>query len=125
MDKYARLYAYFLLFVTAVPALLRLLINRRVALLTSERMAKPSSRKRYRFIGILSIVMSIMAAAVYLSIWRSHVWLALAAAVGLISGAEMVGNTRHPEPSSLQRQNIAFGVLYAGAAVATYVFLLR
>ena len=53
------------------------------------------------------------------------VWLALAAAVGLISGAEMVGNTRHPEPSSLQRQNIAFGVLYAGAAVATYVFLLR
>ena len=125
MDKFARFYAYFLFFVTAVPAVLRLLINRRVAMLTGERMSNPSSRKRYRFIGILSVVMSIVAAAVYVVIWKSHVWLALAAAVGLISGAEMVGNTRYPEPSSLQRQNIAFGFLYAGAALATYLLLLR
>ena len=58
-------------------------------------------------------------------VWRHQPWLGLAAAIGLLSGAEMVGNTSSPEPSSLKVQNILFGVLYAVAAVATWLVLLR
>ena len=125
MDKFARYYAYFLLFVTAVPALMRLMVPGRVAVLTSERMANPKTRARYRWIGIASVVLSTGAAVAYFIFWRHQVWLGLAAVVGLLSGAEMMGNTSDPAPASLTRQNILFGVLYAAAAVATYFLLLR
>jgi len=104
---------------------MRLLQNKRVALITSARLANPATRNRYRVIGIASIVVSIAAAIVYYMFWRQQAWLGLAAAIGVLSGAEMIGNTSSPEASSLERQNILLGILYAAAAVATYVALLR
>jgi len=65
-----------------------------------------------------------VAAVLYAILWRNQAWLLLAAAIGLLSGAEMVGNTRWFETSSLKSQNIVFGVLYAVAAVATWLVLL-
>ena len=97
----------------------------RVAVLTSERMAAPQRRSRYFKIGLVSAVISIVAAILYAILWRQQAWLVLAAAIGLLSGVEMVGNTRRFDTSSLKSQNIVFGLLYAAAAVATWLVLLR
>ena len=125
MARFEHYYAYFLLFVTVLPAVMRLAMPERVAALTSERMAAPRTRSRYFKIGLVSAVTSIVAAVLYAILWRNQAWLVLAAAIGLLSGAEMVGNTRWFETSSLKSQNIVFGVLYAVAAVATWLVLLR
>ena len=104
---------------------MRLAMPERVAILTSERMAAPRTRSRYFKIGLVSAVISIVAAILYAIFWRHQAWLVLAAAIGLLSGVEMVGNTRAFSPSSLKSQNLVFGVLYAVAAVATWLVLLR
>ncbi len=125
MARFEHYYAYFLLFVSVLPAIMRLAMPKRVAELTSERMAAPRSRARYFKIGLVSAGISILAAILYAVLWRREAWLALAAAIGLVSGVEMVGNTKSFETSSLKLQNILFGLLYAAAAVATWLVLLR
>ncbi|HEV2117528.1 MAG TPA: hypothetical protein VGR48_15960 [Terriglobales bacterium] len=125
MARFERYYAYFLLFVTVLPALMRLAMPQRVAVLTSERMAAPRRRSRYFKIGLASAVISVLVAILYAILWRQQAWLVLAAAIGLLSGMEMVGNTRRFDTSSLKSQNIVFGLLYAVAAVATWLVLLR
>ncbi len=104
---------------------MRLAMPQRVAVLTSERMAAPQRRSRYLKIGLVSAVISVVAAILYAILWRHQAWLVLAAAIGLLSGVEMVGNTKRFDASSLKSQNILFGVLYAVAAVATWLVLLR
>lgn len=125
MARFERYYAYFLLFVTVLPALMRLAMPRRVAVLTSERMATPRARSRYFKIGLVSAVVSIVAAILYAIRWRDQAWLVLAAAIGFLSGVEMVGNTKWFEASRLKIQNLVFGMLYAVAALATWLVLLR
>lgn len=104
---------------------MRLAMPERVAVLTGERMATPKSRSRYFKIGLASAATSVVVAVLYAILWRNQAWLAVAAAIGLLSGVEMVGNTRSFETSSLKSQNIVFGLLYAAAAVATWLVLLR
>ncbi len=125
MARFEHYYAYFLLFVTVLPAVMRLAMPQRVAALTSERLAVPQRRSRYFKIGLVSAVISVAAAILYAVLWRQQAWLVLAAAIGLVSGVEMVGNTRRFETSSLKVQNIVCGLLYAVAALATWLVLLR
>ncbi len=125
MARFEHYYAYFLLFVTVLPAGMRLAMPQRVATLTSERMAAPRSRSRYFKIGLVSAVISGVAAILCAILWRHETWLALAAAIGLLSGVEMVGNAKSVHTPSLKLQNILFGLLYAAAAVATWLVLLR
>ncbi|HLK31723.1 MAG TPA: hypothetical protein VKT29_01455 [Terriglobales bacterium] len=125
MARFERYYAYFLLFVTVVPALMRLALPERVAVLTNQRLSPPRARSRYFKIGVASTAVSLVVAILYFIFWRQQAWLIVAAAIGLLSGVEMVGNTRSFEISSLKSQNIVFGVLYAAAAVATWLVLLR
>ena len=125
MARFERYYAYFLLFVTVLPAVMRLAMPERVAVLTSERMSTPRTRSRYFVIGLVSAAVSVVAAILYAILWRNQAWLVLAAAIGLLSGVEMVGNTKWFETSSLKSQNIVFGLLYAVAALATWLVLLR
>jgi phosphatidylserine synthase len=125
LARFEHYYAYFLLFVTVLPAAIRLAMPGRVAVLTSERMAAPRTRSRYFKIGLASAVISSVAAILYAILWRQQAWLVLAAAIGLVSGVEMVGNTKWLQTSSLKSQNIVFGLLYAVAAVATWLVLLR
>jgi phosphatidylserine synthase len=125
LARFERYYAYFLLFVTVLPAVMRLAMPERLAVLTGQRMALPQTRSRYYMIGLVSAVVSVAAGVLYFIVWRQQAWLVLAAAIGLLSGVEMVGNTRWFETPSLKSQNLVFGVLYAVAAVATWLVLLR
>ncbi len=124
MDKFARYYAWFLLFVTAVPALLRLLQTRQVAELVNERMQDLKRRTRSRKVGIWSVAGSFVLLPVYV-LYSHQAWILLALVVGVLTGAEMIGNAAHPEPGSLVRQNRLFGALYALTAAFILVWLIR
>ncbi len=124
MDKFARYYAWFLLLVTAVPALLRLLQTRPVAELVSERMQNLKRRSRSRLTGIFSVAGSLLLLPVYVFYYR-RAWILLALIVGVLTGAEMVGNASRPEPDSLVRQNRIFGALYAVTAAGIIFWLVR
>ncbi len=124
MDKFGRYYAWFLLFVTAVPALLRLLQTRPVAELVSERMQDQKRRSRSRVVGWWSVAGSLILLPVY--VFYSHrAWILLALIVGVLTGAEMVGNSRQPDAESLVRQNRIFGLMYALTAAGILVWLIR
>lgn len=124
MDKFGRWYIWFLLFVTALPALLRLLQTRRVAEMVSERMQDLKKRSRSRLFGIASVAGAFVLLPVYF-LYSRQAWLIIAFVVGILTGVEMIGNAARPEPESLVRQNRIFGWLYALTAVGIIAWLAR
>ncbi len=124
MDRFGRYYVWFLLFISAAPAVLRLAQTRQVASLVSERLQDAKRRSRTRTMGLWSAIGSFMLLPVYIFFYR-EAWLVMAFVVGVLTGVEMVGNARRPEPESLVRQNRLFGWLYATTAVGIVVWLVR
>ncbi len=124
MDKFGRYYAWFLLLVTALPALMRLLQTRQVAELVSVRLQDDQKRARSRKIGMVSAAASLVLIPVYL-LYSRQAWIAMAFVVGVLTGVEMVGNAARPDPASLARQNRIFGVLYAIVAVAIAAWIVH
>ncbi len=124
MDKFGRYYAWFLLVVTALPALMRLLQTRQVAELVSERMHDDRKRARSRKIGVASALASLVLVPVYF-LYSRQAWIVMAFVVGVLTGVEMVGNATRPDPPSLMRQNRIFGALYALVAVAIVAWIVR
>ncbi len=124
MDKFGRYYAWFLLFVTAVPALLRLLQTQRVAELVNERMQDLKRRSRARMAGLGSVGGSLVLLPVYF-LWSRQAWLVIASVVGVVTGVEMIGNAARSDMPGLIAQNRVFGWLYAATAVGIFVWLVR
>ncbi len=124
MDKFGRYYAWFLLVVTVLPALMRLLQTRQVAELISERMQDVKKRARARKIGFISAVSSLVLVPVYF-LYSRQAWIVMAFVVGVLTGVEMVGNAARPDPPSLVRQNRLFGTLYAVVALAIVAWIVR
>ncbi len=124
MDKFGRYYAWFLLLVTALPALMRLLQTRQVAELVSVRLQDDQKRARSRKIGMVSAAASLVLIPVYF-LYSRQAWIAMAFVVGVLTGVEMVGNAARPDPASLTRQNRIFGALYAIVAVAIAAWIVH
>lgn len=124
MDKFARYYAWFLLFATALPAAVRLTQAEKLAHLTSARLGDSRMRTRHRMWGWISLVGSFTLLPAYFFYSRQR-WMIVALFIGILTGVEMIGNANAPEEHSLARQNRYFGVGYAIAAAATWFFLIR
>lgn len=124
MDKFARYYAWFLLIATALPAAVRLVQARNFAHITSERIRDEGRRARHRMWGWVSLIGSGVLIPVYFLYSRQR-WMIVAFFIGILTGVEMIGNAKSPEPESLARQNVYFGFAYALASAATWFFLIR
>ena len=124
MDKFARYYAWFLLIATGLPAVVRLTQARNFAHLTSERISDEKKRARHRMWGWVSLLGSGVLIPVYFLYSRQR-WMIVAFFIGILTGAEMIGNAKSPRQESLTRQNFCFGFAYALAAAATWFFLIR
>ena len=123
MDKFGRYYAWFLLVATALPAIVRLASPRQFAIMTAERIAGDKKRKRYRMLGWISLLGSVVLVPVYL-FYSQQRWLVVAFIIGIITGVEMIANTNQPDQDSLMRQNRMFGVVYILTAIFTYFYVL-
>lgn len=124
MDKALRIYAWFLLIVTALPAVARIARPLELARIVLVRYQNPKRRKRARIGGVIYLALSILAIP-YLLTAKIHEerWLVMAVLVGMISALEFVINSRVFDEETLSRQNRVFGGVYASMAIATALLL--
>jgi len=124
LDNALRIYAWFLLIVTALPALARLARPRELARIVLARYQNPKRRQRARIGGIVYLGLSVVAIAfVLLQHMRQERWLIMAVLVGMVSAGEFVLNSRAFDEETLARQNRIFGGAYAALALATLLLL--
>jgi hypothetical protein len=123
LDKFGRYYAWFLLVATALPAIVRLASPRQFAVMTSQRIADAKKRNRHRLLGWISLLGSFVLVPIYI-FYSQQRWLVVAFLIGIITGVEMIVNTRDPEQDSLVRQSRIFGVVYIACAFFTYFYVL-
>ena len=125
MDKWFRIYAWFLLAVTALPALARLAKPRELAQIMLFRYQNPKRRKRARIGGAIYLGLSVFAVPfLWLSPSRQQRWLILALLVGAVSAIEFMLNSRVLVEDELAKQNRYFGGVYASIAIAVALLLL-
>ena len=124
MEKALRIYAWFLLVVTALPAAARLAKPRELARIVLVRYQDPKRRKRARMGGIAYLIISLFIIP-YLLVAKMHQerWLVMAALVGVVSAVEFLMNSRVFDEETLTRQNRLFGGVYASMAIATALLL--
>ncbi len=124
MDNALRIYAWFLLIVTTLPALARLARPRELARIVLVRYENPKRRKRARIGGIIYFGLS--AAAIVFIVaehMRQERWLIMALLVGMVSAFEFLLNSGAFDEETLTRQNRMFGGAYAALAIATILLL--
>ena len=125
MDNWFRIYAWFLLIVTALPAIARLARPRELAQIMLFRFQNPKSRKRARIGGTIYLGLALLTIPF---LWRSSEhqrrWLTMATLVGAVSAVEFILNSRAFSEEQLSRQNRSFGAVYASIAIAVALLLL-
>jgi len=124
LDKALRIYAWFLLIVTALPAVARIAKPNELARITMMRYQNPKRRKRASIGGIIYLGLSVVAIPFVLTA-RLHQerWLIMAVLVGMVSATEFVLNSRVFSEELLARQNRFFGGVFAAMAIATLLLL--
>ncbi len=125
MDKAFRIYAWFLLIVTALPAFARLARPRELARILLIRYQNPKRRKRARIGGAIYLGLAIVATPFLLrSPMRQERWLVMALLVGGVSAMEFLLNSRVFKEETLASQNRYFGGIYAAIAIAVVLLLI-
>jgi hypothetical protein len=124
LEKALRIYAWFLLIVTGLPAVARLARPRELARILLLRYENPKRRKRARLGGIIYLALSLFAIPYLLRAeMREERWLVMAVLVGAVSALEFVLNSFLFEQEALTRENRIFGGVYAAMAIATALLL--
>ncbi len=125
LDHNLRIYAWFLLLVTVLPAAARLFRPRELAKILLLRYKDPGRRKRARIGGYLFLAVSVLAMPFAIRAQRPEsTWLIIALLVGAVSSLEFVLDTRMVEEEPLTRQNRYFGGVYASIAIANFLLLM-
>jgi len=124
LDNWFRIYAWFLLIVTALPAVARLARPRELARIMLFRYQNPKRRKRARIGGAVYLALALLATPVLLrSPSHQQRWLVMALLVGAVSAVEFFMNSRTFAEDELARQNRIFGGVYASIAIAVALLL--
>jgi hypothetical protein len=124
LNNALRIYAIFLLIVTALPAAARLARPRELARILMVRYQNPKRRKRARIGGLIYLGLSLFAIPFLLRAEvRRERWLVIAVLVGAISALEFLLDSRLFSEEALTRQNRVFGGVYASMAIAVALLL--
>jgi len=124
LDKALRIYAWFLLIVTVLPAAARLMKPRELARILLMRYQSPQRRKRARIGGLIYLGLSLFAIPFLLRpAMRQERWLIMVVLVGMVSALEFLLNSRLFSEDDLARQNRVFGGVYAAMAIAVALLL--
>lgn len=119
-----RIYAWFLLMVTALPAAARLAKSRELARITMMRYQDRRRRKRSRITGFIYLGLGLFGIPF---LWRAEQhqarWLIVLLILIMLSAVESLFNSRTFDEAGLARQNRLFGGIYASIAIATALLL--
>jgi hypothetical protein len=124
LDKTLRIYAWFLLAVTALPAAARLAKPRELARIVMLRYQDPKRRKRSRITGFIYLGLALLGIPFLLYAQaRQARWIIILLLLVMLSAVESLFNSRVPNEETLARQNRLFGGVYAAIAIATALLL--
>ena len=124
MYNWFRIYAWFLLIVTALPAFARLARPRELAQIMLFRYQNPKRRQRARIGSAVYLALAFVATPVLLRCPSpAQRWLVIALLVGAVSAVEFFMNSRTFGEGELARQNRIFGGVYASIAIAVALLL--
>lgn len=124
MDKTLRIYAWFLLVVTALPAAARLGKPRELAHIVMLRYQDPRRRKRTRITGFIYLGLALLGIPFLLYAQaRQARWIIILLLLVMLSAVESLFNSSVPNEEALSRQNRLFGGVYAAIAIATALLL--
>jgi phosphoglycerol transferase MdoB-like AlkP superfamily enzyme len=124
LDKTLRIYAWFLLVVTALPAAARLGKPRELARIVMLRYQDPRRRKRTRITGFIYLGLALLGIPFLLHAQaRQARWIIILLLLVMLSAVESLFNSRVPNEEALARQNRLFGGVYAAIAIATALLL--
>ena len=124
LDKTLRIYAWFLLIVTALPAAARLAKPRELARIVMLRYQDPRRRKRSRITGFVYLGLALLGIPFLLRAEvRQARWLIILLLLIVLSASESLCNSRVFNEDALARQNRLFGGVYAAIAIATALLL--
>ncbi len=126
LDHNLRIYAWFLLLVTVLPAAARLARPRELAKILLLRYKDPGRRKRARIGGFIFLALALIGIPIAIHVHRPESrWLVLALLIGAVSSTEFVLDTRPVfNEELLARQNRYFGGMYAAMAIAIALLLI-
>jgi hypothetical protein len=125
LDNWFRIYAWFLLLVTALPAIARLARPRELAQIMLMRYQDPKRRKRARIGGAIYLALALAATPFLLRPpMHQQRWLVIALLVGAVSAVEFLMNSRAFNADTLASQNRYFGGVYAAIAIAVALLLI-
>ncbi len=125
LTKYERVYAWLLLVVTVLPAIVRLTRPLDLAKITWTRYQKAASRKRYLVLGTGYMLLALGLLPLYYLFWRQQRWVLLAFVYSVISAGEFILNARAKDVSKIAQQNRIFGGLYVMVAIAVWLLLFN
>jgi hypothetical protein len=119
-----RIYAWFLLIVTALPAAARLAKPRELARITMLRYQDPRRRKRSRITGFIYLGLALFGIPF---LWHAEAhqarWPIVLLILVMLSAVESLCNSHSFDEAGLARQNRLFGGVYASIAIATALLL--
>lgn len=125
MAKLGYLYTWFVLIVSAIAGLPRLLLSRRFAELQLAKLRQKNSISRSRIMSLVVFCVVLLFTGMYLIHWRHEQWILIAIVFSVFSSAEFFFQARFPDVESLVFLNRLLGILYLGLAIASYVMLSR
>jgi hypothetical protein len=118
-----RIYIWFVLVATGLPAFFRVVIPRRYAELQAEKLKSERAQRNHRILGWITLIGSPLI-LIYGLFGHLRPWMWLVAVVGVISGADSLTAGWFLRRNRFVLHTAMFGAIGAAAAVLIYFFFL-
>jgi hypothetical protein len=120
-----RYYIWFVVVVTGLAGLPRLLLARRFAELQLARLRQKSNTTQVRTMSMIFLFGALFFVALYFTAGGHQAWLIIGVIFSLLSAIEFLLESRVPTLDTLIFQKRLLGILYLGLSVGSFFMLPR
>jgi hypothetical protein len=117
-------YIWFVVIVAGLAGAIRVLLPRRFAELQLANLRKAAALSRARFKASMFLVVAVLFAVLYFSVWH-QAWVLIGTIFSFLSAAEVFFQAKYQSLDALIFQSRLIGILYLGLAAGSYVMLSR
>ena len=121
----ARYYIWFIVVVSGVAGLPRVLLARRFAELQLARLQQKTKTTTARTMSIVFLFGALLLAAAYFTVWGHQIWLVIGVIFSLLSAAENFLESLVPTLDNMVFQKRLMGILYLGLSAGSLVVVSR
>jgi hypothetical protein len=121
----ARYYIWFIVVVSAVAGLPRVLLARRFAELQLARLQQKTKSTTARSMSIVFFLGALLLAAAYFSPWGHQNWLVVGVIFSLLCAIENFLESLVPTMENMVFQKRLMGILYLGLAAGSVIVVSR